>query len=62
LEAKAAVPIKRAASAAQVDRLFMAFLPGKLEGVSLSKKLSPNLGKAFPNDCSADGERRQGRE
>jgi hypothetical protein len=37
----------------------MAFLPGKLEGGSLSKKASPVLGKAFPKDFSADGQRRQ---
>jgi hypothetical protein len=47
LEAKAAVPIKRAASAAQVDRLFMAFRPGKLEDGSLSKKASRSFGKSF---------------
>jgi hypothetical protein len=46
-EAKAAVPGKTAASAAQVDRLFMAFLPEKREERSLSKIASPAFGKSF---------------
>ena len=49
LEAKAAVPIKRAASAAQVDRLFMAFLPGKFEDVWLwGKAPRRDWEKLFP--------------
>jgi hypothetical protein len=50
LEAKAAVPIKRAASAAQVDRLVMAFLPGKLEDGSPPKKASRSFGKSFSQE------------
>jgi hypothetical protein len=48
LAAKAVVPIKRAASAAQVDRLVMAFLPGKFEDDSLSKKAPLMWEKLFP--------------